>query len=85
MVESRAYYQEYFPYIIHFFSPSYIEQNVTIDIRIKKRFSSCGSASVFFVVLGIIICAVRRHNELKYQFDVFDDLSYSLYFVSGHK
>lgn len=84
MVESRTYYQEYFPYIIHYFSPSYIEQNITIDIRIKKRISSeqligitCGSASVFFLVLGIIILAVRRRNELKNQFDEFDDLSSS--------
>ena len=68
----------YFPYVIYFYSPVYVEQDIKIKIM-RKRISSeqligvvCGSSSVFFLILGIIISKIRRSNELKNKNNEFD-------------
>lgn len=37
----------------------------------------CGCVSIFFLILGLIILALRRRNETKNQIDEFDDISSS--------
>lgn len=53
-VLSETYYQRYFPYIIHYLSPSYVPTYFTIFIYRHSKFSSeqligivCGTVSVF--------------------------------------
>lgn len=84
MAVSQMNYYAYFPYIIYFMSPVYIEREITIEMVRKSRISPeqligvvCGSTSVFFLILGIIILAWKKRNEVKAQFDEFDDISSS--------
>ena len=71
----------YFPYIIYYLSPIYVEREVTINIFPKRGITPeqliglvCGTTSVFFLVLGVIILAVRKHYENKNQYyDDFED------------
>lgn len=61
------------PYIIYSLSPKYVPSylQVTLDTN-KKRISPekligivCGSVGVFFIILSIIIFAIRRKHENK--------------------
>ena len=82
MVITQRNYQTYLPYIIYYLSPIYVEQTFLLNLIKKKTISpeqligvSCGSASVFFLVLGIVICFIKKKYENKAQFDEFDDIS----------
>lgn len=84
MYITQSNYHSYFPYIIKYLSSIYIEKDVTIEIIKKKTISKenligivCGSASAFFLILGIIILSVRRRNEIINQYNEFDDISSS--------
>ena len=84
MVVTQRNYQTYLPYIIYYLSPYYVEQTFSFNLIKKKVISpeqligvSCGSASVFFLVLGIVICFIKKKYENKVQFDEFDDISCS--------
>lgn len=65
-VETGLY--EYFPYVIHFLSPSYVPIQIQIELREpKKKITQeqligfiCGGTAVFFLILGIIIMIVRK-------------------------
>ena len=85
IVSAETNYYSYFPYIIRFLSPSYVETYISINKIIKKTITqeqligiTCGSASVFFLVLGVIILFIRHRNESKQIYDEFEDISYSL-------
>lgn len=61
-IQIRSYYLKYFPYIIQFYSPLSVETYISIPIVNKKKITPeqligvvCGSCSVFFLVLGMII------------------------------
>lgn len=78
MISSEMNYQSYFPYIIYYLSPLYVEKDVTIELNIKRKITPeqligvvCGSVSVFFLIIGIIIIAVRKHNEIIIQYNEF--------------
>ena len=62
-----------------------METYISINKIIKKTITqeqligiTCGSASVFFLVLGVIILFIRHRNESKQIYDEFEDISYSL-------
>lgn len=64
-------YYSYFPYIINFMSPSYTILYIPIDINKKKTISKeqligivCGTTSVFFLILCIIINIIRKKRYL---------------------
>ena len=74
---------KYFPYIIQFYSPTYL--NTVFRFRISNNKKSitpeqligvtCGSISVFFLILAIVIFIIRkRHNN--YQISDSLDMSY---------
>lgn len=76
----------YFPYIIYYLSPSYTAEYITIEIPNKKRISReqfigvvCGSTSIFFLILAVIVLIVRKKTSYKIAHDIYDDcfLSYS--------
>lgn len=82
-INTLVYYQKYFPYIIQILSPSYTATFIRISELNKLSISPeqligvvCGSVSVFFIILGIIIFAIRKQN-LSSLNDEFDDLSFS--------
>ncbi|KAK8897712.1 hypothetical protein M9Y10_015677 [Tritrichomonas musculus] len=82
LVASETNYVGYFPYIIYYLSPSFIAKYITIPIPKKQKISqeqligiACGSASVFFLILGITIRAVRKKKQEE-SFDIYD-FSYS--------
>lgn len=61
-IQIWSYYLKYFPYIIQFYSPLSVETYISIPIVNKKKITPeqligvvCGSCSVFFLVLGMII------------------------------
>lgn len=37
MISSEMNYQSYFPYIIYYLSPLYVEKDVTIELNIKRK------------------------------------------------
>lgn len=82
LVASETNYVGYFPYIIYYLSPSFVAKYITIPIPKKQKISQeqligivCGSASVFFLILGITIRAVRKKKQEE-SFDIYD-FSYS--------
>ena len=60
-------FETYIPYIIYILSPSYIQTNYLIELKVKKGISEsqligivCGSVSVFFLAACIVIFIVRK-------------------------
>lgn len=81
MTVSQDYYQFYYPYIIHYYSPTYIIEYIQLDLQLKEKMSRekligivCGSCALFFIVLYIIIYSIRRKNK---HIDISISLSYS--------
>ena len=69
IINTQSDYSFYFPYIIYYFSPSYSYTYMIYDIKSEKRLNgeqiigiTCGSASLFFLVLYIIIRIYNNNN-----------------------
>ena len=82
---TQNYYANYFPYIIHYLSPVQISTFIGVIIPRKNKISPeqligvvCGSVSVFFLILGIIILAIRKKN-----YDREDDFALSDFSLNG--
>ena len=63
-------YYDYFPYIIYYMSPSYIQTMISLKVAKKRGLTqeqligvTCGTASVFFLILGIIILVIQKRNQ----------------------
>ena len=87
-LKSQKEYEKYIPYIIRFLSPVYVPTIVFIPIKNNKRKISsvqligiaCGSASVFFLILGIVIVSLKRKYFIN---DISDDFSFDSSSYSG--
>lgn len=79
--ETQTFSYKYFPYIIHYLSPTYVASYIGIKPEKKRKISPeqligivCGSVSVVFLILAIIILVIRKMYENKF---VYDDFSFS--------
>lgn len=64
---------DYFPYIIYFYSPTYVRIDLLLFIDNRNRRITpekligitCGSAAIFFFILALIIFIIQKKNEIK--------------------
>lgn len=88
LIITQSEFEKYFPYIIRFLSPVYVPTIVFIPIKNNKyKISSekligivCGSVSVFFLILGVIILSIKRKYFVN---DISDDFSFDSSSYSG--
>ena len=76
---NQNYYSYYFPFIIYYFSPTYVASYALINLPKGKKISkeqligiTCGVAFAMFFVLYIIISVIHRKYKIK------SNLEYSL-------
>ena len=70
LISTQSIYQWTFPYIINYLSQSYVKVYVPVYVFKKKTISReqligvvCGSTSIFFLIIGIIIIASREKKK----------------------
>lgn len=73
----QSFYLSHYPYIIYYMSPSYTMTYLQLYLINKKVISKeqligivCGSTSVFFLIVGITICAVRKSVRGRSIYDI---------------
>ena len=71
------YSQYYLPYIIHFFSPTFISSYILFPINTKQITKEqligkvCGYTSIFFIILYIIIFIYQKKHFLRENSEIF--------------
>lgn len=85
--ERVEYIQTAFPYIIQFMLPTFISVKMVLDLVMEKKKISpeqligsvCGSVTIFFIIIAIIIIALKNKNKLIALNNSIDisDISYS--------
>lgn len=96
LINSQVDVPRYYPYIIQYLSPLYLETIVQMTLRNNKARISpeqligvvCGSVSVFFLILALIIFIVRRkyYIQMSDSFDIScDDSSEPIIYGPQHK
>ena len=93
-VISNTHFDRYFPYIIQYLSPSFTQTYILRNLDKVKRISGeqligivCGSTSVFFLILGIIIIVIQKKYENQFAFEEedFEDSSDETYITNKKK
>ena len=75
-------FQKFLPYIVYSLSPIYVKTVIFKEIKINKNKISqeqligivCGTVSVIFSIIGIILLIVQKRNAYKYKYK-FSDIS----------